>query len=164
MNWILRPSIQPSACRACLKTITRACPSGSSAIPINTPTRRTRSGCCAPAASGHPAAAPPSSVMNARPHLVGPAEQREREGKSERFHGLEVEDQLDFHCPLDRQFGWLLALKYPSGVDADYTVRVPKIDSVAHETARQGAFAPWVDRGYPVACRQYGELFALAVE
>src|SRR6516165_4834112 len=101
---------------------------------------------------------------NSFDHLVGEREQFVRHGKSERFHGLEVEDQLDFHCPLDRQFGWLLALKYPSGVDADYTVRVPKIDSVAHETARQGAFAPWVDRGYPVACRQYGELFALAVE
>ena len=98
-----------------------------------------------------------SITSSARPSSGG-------EGKSERIRGLEVEDQLDFHCPLDRQFGWLLALKYPSGVDADYTVRVPKIGSVAHETARQRAFAPWVDRGYPVVCRQYGELFALAGE
>jgi hypothetical protein len=30
------------------------------------PMRRTRSGCCARAASGHATAAPPSSVMNSR--------------------------------------------------------------------------------------------------
>jgi hypothetical protein len=42
----LRPSDQPRACNACRKTAIRACPSKSSAIPINTPTRRTRSGCC----------------------------------------------------------------------------------------------------------------------
>src|SRR5262249_33153823 len=32
----------------------------------STPIRRTRSGCCAPAAGGHPTAAPPSIVMKAR--------------------------------------------------------------------------------------------------
>jgi hypothetical protein len=36
-----------------------------SANPINAPTRRMRSACCARAASGQ-AAAPPSSVMNSR--------------------------------------------------------------------------------------------------
>ena len=43
----------------------RACPSGSSEIPINTPTRRTRSGCCARAASGQ-AAAQPRRIMKSR--------------------------------------------------------------------------------------------------
>jgi hypothetical protein len=38
----------------------------SPAPPISTPTRRIRSPCCARAASGHAAAAPPSSVMNCR--------------------------------------------------------------------------------------------------
>src|SRR5215831_6028894 len=86
-------------------------------------------------------------------HLVGTSEQRKRESKSERLGGLEVEDQLDFHCLLHRQFGRLLALKYPAGVDADRMVRVPKTDSVAHKTAGQSALAPRVDRGHPVACR-----------
>ena len=41
--------------------------SGSSAlVPMSTPMRRMRSPCCARAASGHAAAAPPSSVMNSR--------------------------------------------------------------------------------------------------
>ena len=37
-----------------------------SAYPISTPIRRIPPGCCARAASGHAAAAPPSSVMNSR--------------------------------------------------------------------------------------------------
>jgi hypothetical protein len=45
----------------------RACDSGSSAARfMSTPIRRIRSGCCARVASGHAAAAPPSSVMNWR--------------------------------------------------------------------------------------------------
>src|SRR5215813_11127607 len=36
------------------------------APPRSTPMRRTRSACCARAASGHAAAAPPRSVMNSR--------------------------------------------------------------------------------------------------
>jgi hypothetical protein len=49
----------------------RACPIASSAaVPTRTPIRRTRSPCCARAASGHAAAAPPSSVMNSRRFTV----------------------------------------------------------------------------------------------
>jgi putative tryptophan/tyrosine transport system substrate-binding protein len=47
--------------------VIRACPSGSSAARLmSTPIRHIRSGCCARPAIGHAAAAPPSSVMNAR--------------------------------------------------------------------------------------------------
>ena len=52
----------------------RDCTSGLSALPASTPTRRIDWACCARAASGHAAAAPPSSVMNSRrsfDHLVG---------------------------------------------------------------------------------------------
>src|SRR5215472_5760938 len=63
----LRPSVQPSACRACANTTMRACASGSlAAIVIRMPIRRFLSACCPRAASGHAAAAPPSSVMNSR--------------------------------------------------------------------------------------------------
>src|SRR5262249_37118776 len=55
----LRPSVQPSACRACANTTMRACASGSlAAIVIRMPIRRFLSACCPLAASGKAAAAP----------------------------------------------------------------------------------------------------------
>jgi hypothetical protein len=35
-------------------------------------------------------------------------------GKAERLGGLEVDDQLDFYCLLDRQVGGLVALENPA--------------------------------------------------
>ena len=64
---MLRPSVHPSFWSSFRKAATLACPSASfSAYAISTPIRRTRSACCARAASGHAAAVPPSSVMNSR--------------------------------------------------------------------------------------------------
>jgi hypothetical protein len=47
-------------------------------------------------------------------HLIGAAEQRNREGEAERLGGFEVEDQLDFHCLLDRQVGRLGTVEAPT--------------------------------------------------
>jgi hypothetical protein len=68
----LRPSVQPNCCNTCRNAARRACKNGSSATPAkSTPIRRIRSLCCALAASGHAAAALPSSVMNSRRfHLI----------------------------------------------------------------------------------------------
>src|SRR5262249_7532556 len=58
---------QPNSCNPCAKPAKRAGSCGSSmAVDINTPMRRTLSACCARAASGHAAAAPPRSVMKSR--------------------------------------------------------------------------------------------------
>ena len=67
----LRPSVQPNCCKPCRNAPMRACPSASSVV-ISTPMRRIRSGCCARAANGHAAAAPPSSVMNSRRFIRSP--------------------------------------------------------------------------------------------
>src|SRR5262249_7379542 len=66
------PSLQPSSCRPCWNAAKRACHSGSFAVEaISTPMRRTRSLCCARAASGHVAAAP-RIVMNSRRLIAAP--------------------------------------------------------------------------------------------
>ena len=63
----LRPTAQPNSCKPCRNAARRAW-AGASCAPvlISTPMRRIRSGCCAPTATGHAAAAPPSSVMKSR--------------------------------------------------------------------------------------------------
>src|SRR5262249_53992068 len=67
----LRPMVQPNSASACRNAPTRACQTESSATPgTSTPMCRTRSPCCARAASGHAAAALPKRVMNSR-RLMG---------------------------------------------------------------------------------------------
>ena len=71
-------------------------------------------GCCARAASGHAAAAPPSSVMNSRrSHSITSSARASSVGgtvEAERLGGLEVDHQLVLGWRLHRQVGRLLAL------------------------------------------------------
>src|SRR5262245_16550635 len=83
----LRPTVQPNCCRLCKKTALRAWACGSSASRFtSTPMRRTPPGCCARAASGQVAAAPPSNDMNARRLMGAPPQAR-----AERYHTVAQE-------------------------------------------------------------------------
>jgi hypothetical protein len=64
-------------------------------------------------------------------HLVGAAEQRQREGDAKRLGGLEVDDQFDLRDLLDGQVCWLLAPENTTGVDADLAMRFRNTASVA---------------------------------
>ena len=81
----LRPIVQPDSCSPCANAVTRAVDSGSAAAGfMSTPMRRIRSACCARAVSGH-AAAPLSSVMNARLFTRSP--RRRGRARSLEFRG-----------------------------------------------------------------------------
>src|SRR5262245_2601487 len=75
-RWAIRtlsPSRHPNFWNACRNAAMRLRSSGSfSAKFVSIPIRRIRSGCCARAAIGHAAAAPPSSVMNSRRFIRSP--------------------------------------------------------------------------------------------
>ena len=60
-------------------------------------------------------------------HLVGAADQRQRNGKAEGLGSLQVDDQLDFGSLLDRQIGRLLTLENLGGVATGQTVRFRNI-------------------------------------
>jgi len=71
----------------CRNTATPDCCSGSSAVVfMSTPMRRTRSVCCARAASGHATAAP-SSVMNSRRLLIRSPHPRSRAASAAHRYG-----------------------------------------------------------------------------
>ena len=70
--------------------------------------RRIRSGCCARAASGHAAAAPPSSVMNSRRFITRLTRRRARGAsggtvRPSALSGLEIDDQFVLGRLHDRQ-------------------------------------------------------------
>src|SRR5215216_6920285 len=84
-------------------------------------------------------------------HLVGAADEREREGDAEGFRCLEVDKQLDFRHLLDGQISRLGALEYASGIDASLTVRLQKTACVTHQPAGSSKVARLVDRRNSVA-------------
>src|SRR5438477_8202171 len=87
-------------------------------------------------------------------HLVGAAEQREREGDAERIGGFEIEHQLDVHRLLHRQVGGLGALEYAADIDASEALRVVDAGAVAHQPAGLRVLADIVDGGYGMLRRQ----------
>ena len=96
-------------------------------------------GCCARAASGHAAAAPPSSVMNSRrSHSITSSAGRAVSGGTSRpsaSRRLEVDDELEFGRLQHRQVGGLRAFEDAAGIDADLAKRVRDIGPVAHQPA-----------------------------
>jgi hypothetical protein len=52
-------------------------------------------------------------------YLVRGGQQRFRDGKAERFGGLEVNDQFQLGRLLNWQIGWFLAFENAPGIDAN---------------------------------------------
>ena len=94
-------------------------------------------------------------------HFVGPADQRQREGKTERLGGLEIYDELDFGDLLYREVGGLITLEDLSNKNACAAIPFGNVGSVAHETADVREGAPSVDRRHRVLGRQLHDLGVL---
>src|ERR1019366_1434127 len=97
-------------------------------------------------------------------HLIGAAEQRWRDGETERLRCFEVDYQLDLGGLLDWQVRWLLALENATRVAASQAVGVYNTASVASQPASRHVLVILVDRWYRVECRQCGKFFGVAAK
>src|SRR4029453_18130227 len=90
-------------------------------------------------------------------HLISAADQRRRKLVSELLGGLEVDDELQLGDKLDREIRRLLALEYPSGIDAGAPMRLRKIPPIAHQAARVGEVPGLGNRGHAIFGGKLGQ-------
>src|SRR5262249_40741972 len=95
-------------------------------------------------------------------HLVGSDQQLVRHGEAESLGRIEIDHQLELRRLHHRQIDDLDALEYSSRIDAELTIRVDQVGSIAHEAACLGEVAPMVDRRHAMAHRQQNEILATA--
>jgi hypothetical protein len=89
--------------------------------------------------------------------LVSAGEEHRRERQAERLRGLQIDDQLEFGRPLDRQICRLGAFEDLVDIGRDALLRVVQIGSVAHQTANHNELAERVDCRQLAARREFND-------
>src|SRR5438128_164983 len=166
------PSVRPNCCKAWGNAATYDCGAASVAAPfISTPTRRTGPDCCARAASGHAAAAPPSSVMNLRRLMDSPSSAYGRTlphplCEKAAVHSSKIDHSMA-EMGHDRTFGHVGSMSgLPTKADIDQrsvNVRLVPIAtqrSAANLEASPSECAALPDRTASIAARPYAPLHA----
>jgi len=78
--------------------------------------------------------------------LIGAGEKQGRDRQTERFRGLEIDDQLQGDRLPDRQIGRFGAVEDPSGVNADMAEGSHGAWSIADQAAGRHSLAPLIAR------------------
>src|SRR6516162_9108584 len=97
-------------------------------------------------------------------HLVGATKQWERYGQTERPCGLQVDDQFDLDCLLDRHLRRLFALENSARINSLLAVSVCKAWSIAHQPAGRSELPKMKDRRKRMAGRKYDKLLSSRIE
>src|SRR5450830_760399 len=106
----------------------------------------------------------PQQTASLFDHLVGAANQRQWDIQAECFRGLEIDDQIVVRLLLDREFGGLVSLDNPAGVNTHQAKRISKARAVTDQSSGHCEFSKLENRGYGMTNRQFSKLLALAVK
>src|SRR5215216_3216682 len=99
-----------------------------------------------------------NSVTRSVNHVVGPQEDRWREGEAEKLCGFGVDHQFEFRGLLDGQIGGLGSLQK---LGHDHSCLPPhpgKTWSIGHETTSLSLFSPLIDCWQALFCRKRNDL------
>jgi hypothetical protein len=66
----------------------------------------------------------PPPLVSLFDHLVGAGDERRRHVETDRLGCLQVDDELELHCPQNRQVGRLLAFENAAGVNAELALPI----------------------------------------
>src|SRR5262245_21031864 len=103
---------------------------------------------------------PKADITTSLDHFVGELLHLRRHIESERFRGLEVDDQFELRDLLHRQIGRLFSLEYLSGIHTDKSICIRYIGAITDQPAGSRKLAILVDRRNGVLERQCRELLA----
>jgi hypothetical protein len=102
-----------------------------------------------------------SAAMRSFNGLVREREQRWWDREAKCLGGLEVDHELEFGRPQDRQVAWLLALEYPPGVDARLAIGISDAGRVAHQATGRDCLAYGKARRQRMVNRKRDEPFSV---
>ena len=106
----------------------------------------------------------PQQIASLFDHLVGNREDARRYGETERFRGLQVDDQLKFGRLQNRKIGGLLPFEDAAGIIPGVAVGVGQIDAIAHKPTGGGILAELINHRHRVTRRKSYQLFATRIE
>src|SRR6516165_4031656 len=95
-------------------------------------------------------------------YLVGKQLHRIGNREAQRLGGFQVDDQLEFGRPLDRQIGRLVALENPPGMDARSAKGSWDVVTVTDQAAVGGILTKSINRRNRMARRERNDLIAPA--
>src|SRR5262245_66183347 len=99
-----------------------------------------------------------SKTASSFDYLVGDREQRRRHFQTQRFRGLEIDDQFVTRRCLYWQVRRLLTVQDAAGIPPNQMVRPRDAGAITHQSTRVSILSPGITCGYGVACSEPYEL------
>src|SRR6516162_4299598 len=106
----------------------------------------------------------PRAFMHSFDQRVGARDERRRNLEAERLRGFQIDDQFEPGRLQHRQIGWARLLEHECRIRPLLAIQIGKMRAIAHQAARRGEIAPFVDRGDAIARGERNDLVAPGIE